>query len=370
MKSKITTVLFCGFLSVMCLFLVLVPGKSFSEKEKRYLEEPPRLTVKSLLSGEFGEKAENYAADHLPMRDLLIGLSADLDRLMLRQTTKEIYIGADDRLFERPAVCDPEDIAEKLEVINAFASETGRSIGFGLVPSAGYMLENSIGGLADSYADGEIISLAYSLAGEGVYPIDIVSAFETQPDPGALYYRTDHHWTSLGAFTAANVLLERFGKTPLNAELFTVESVPGFYGTTYSRSALWRFSGEELELWHAEGDFTVTNSDDDLPHKGLFYTEYLSDADKYPVFLGGNHPIIRIENSDPCAEGSILLIRDSYSSSIAPFLAQAYKTVVLADLRYYKYPLSQLLEDESFDSVIVLYSVGNFTSDTNLLLLE
>lgn len=370
MRNKLTVIIFCGALLVMALLLLLLPPGEFSEKEKRYLAGAPELTADTLFSGEFGEKAETYAADHLPARDLLIGINAGLDKLALRQTVKDIYVGNDGRLFERPVTADPQELREKLEQINDFADILGREVDFILVPSAGYILRDDIGGLADSYRDRDIIYLTREFCGDKINFINLVSLFENEPDPGALYYRTDHHWTSRGAYLAACEYLSQKGRTVPREQDFTVETAEGFYGTTYSRSALWLTDSESIELWRGKGSFTVTNSDDRLPHEGLFYTEHLSEADKYPVYLGGNHPLIRIENSNPDAEGSILIIRDSYSSCLAGFLAESYKTVVLADLRYYKQPLSKLCEEEGFDDVAVIYSLGNFVSDENIWWLE
>ena len=105
----------------------------------------------------------------------------------------------------------------------------------------------------------------------------------------------------------------------------------------------------------------------------MFYEERLSEPDKYTVFLDGNHPLMILENlrRGEGAEGRrLLVVRDSFSNCLGCFLADGFDTVVLADLRYYKYPLSELVETEGFDDVLIVYSLGNFLSDANLLWLE
>ena len=101
-------------------------------------------------------------------------------------------------------------------------------------------------------------------------------------------------------------------------------------------------------------------------HEGVFYRERLEGYDPYMVFLDGNQPLVQIHN--PEGQGSILLIRDSFASTLAGFLAQNYENVTLVDLRYYKKPVSQLAA--SYDRVLIEYSLDNFLTDTNIVLLK
>ena len=141
-----------------------------------------------------------------------------------------------------------------------------------------------------------------------------------------------------------------------------------FQGSTYSRSALWLTQPETIELWHGSDQLTVTNGETEGTHQGIFYMERLEEADKYTVFLDGNHSIVRVHN--PEKEGKLLVIRDSYSNCLGGFLAESYGEVVLVDLRYYRSPVSQLVLEEGFDNVLVCYCCSNFLTDTNLMLLR
>ena len=100
----------------------------------------------------------------------------------------------------------------------------------------------------------------------------------------------------------------------------------------------------------------------------LYVEEKLAVKDKYSMFLGGNQPlcVIRNENADG---GRLLVIRDSYSDSLAPFLALNYSEVHLFDLRYNRTPISAYAAENGIDEVLVLYSAANFTTDTNLPLM-
>ncbi len=373
MKGKLSERMLC-LLFLLCIFamallFLLLPKENFSQKEKRYLEKAPELSWESLSSGSFGEKAEKYMADHLPFRDFLVGVAANTERLMGLQVTKDIYVGESGRLYEAPYRENSSATEENMTAINAFAEKLGRSVDLMLVPSAGYMMQDDIKGLKNPYIDDELISAAYAMAGENVRCIDLLETFE-EADRGRLYYRTDHHWTGYGAWLAYREYMGGLGRKSLDMADYSLSYIPGFYGSTYSRSGLWQYPAEDMEIWDDGGSYKVSFSDRDGSFDSLFFPERLEEPDKYTYWLDGNHPLVRIENLDPEASGSLLVIRDSYSNCLGCFLAGSYKTVVLADLRYYKEPLSLLFEQEGFDDVLVAYSIGNFLTDNNFIWLE
>lgn len=356
-KSDILTILlFCGFLLGMLLCYVLLPKRDFSENEKRYLEEAPALAWDAVASGEWGEDAETYMADHIPGRDFFVGLNAYFDLLTGRQVGKDIWVRGD-RLVEAPVEADASAAMTKMFVINAFAETVGQRVDLAIVPSAGWALEGQSGG----YFDDDIIRDIYAMAGENVNCVDMLPAFENAPQ---LYFKTDHHWNSAGAYAGYRAYMESVGKAFRAESDFTKETVGGFQGSTYSRSALWLTPAEDMEFWTGSLDLTVTNAENPEPHAGVFYGERLEEADKYTVFLDGNHSLVRIQN--PNGQGKLLVIRDSYSNSLGCFLAESYAEVVLVDLRYYVGSVSELAAQEGFDEILVCYSIGNFLTDANI----
>lgn len=371
MKHKLsdilTCVLFCGFVGIMLVLFLVLPKEEFSEREKRVLAASPDTSAEAILSGEFGTQAETYIADHIPGRDFFVGLSSYYDLLSGRQPTRDILLAEGDRLVEQPNVMNEAAIARNMKYIGAFAQSIGQPVDLMIVPSAGFVVEDSVLGLHDDYTDDEIIAAIYATAGEQVNTVDLLDPFAAAEDKGALYYRTDHHWTSLGAYTAASAYLQAKGHPYPAKEEFAVESHGGFYGTTHSRSGLWLVKPDQVELWDDGGSYTVTaySSASDTQgtvHDSLFYTQRLQEQDMYTVFLNGNQPLVRIHN--PEGEGKILVIRDSYANCLGTILASRYEEVVLVDLRYWKTPVSQLAA-EGFDDVLVCYSLNNFLTDTN-----
>ena len=361
----ITLVGFCGFLGIMCLLYLLLPKQTYSELEKSYLESAPELTVEDLTSGQYGKGVESYMADHIPGRSFFVGLNAYTELYSGRQVAKDIYVAEGDRLVEAPVTDDLEQAKKNMFFINSFAEKTGAQVDLMLVPSAGWASQDKILGAHLPYRDAEHIAAIYKMAGEGVNPVSLASVYRNRPD---LYYRTDHHWTSEGAYEGCKAYMQAKGRTYPDREAFTVTTAQGFTGSTYSRSGLWLTQSEPLEMWSRTQNLQVTNETGNT-HEGLFYVNRLKELDKYTVFLDGNHDQVTIHN--PQVQGSILVLRDSYSNCLGGFLAESYETVVLVDMRYLAgIPISQLYAQEGFDHVLVCYSIGNFMTDYNLLKLN
>jgi len=361
-KNKVSDILaillFCGFLGLMAVLYLTVPKEAFSETEKRYLAEFPDVRWDTVSSGEWGADVETYMADHIPGRDFFVGLNAYFDLYTGRQAGKDVLLTGG-RLVEAPVSWDQAAVDRNLTAIRNLAEATGQQLDLMIVPSAGWA------GDPGGYPDEALIADIYAAAGSGLRTVTMTDTFRDQP---GLYFRTDHHWNSAGAYAACAGYAALCGKDFPSADFFTRERIEGFSGSTYSRSALWLTPAEELEIWHGSQNLTVTNGEAEDPHDGVIYRERLEEADKYTVFLDGNHSIVRIHN--PNAVGKLLVIRDSYSNLLGCFLAEAYEEVVLVDLRYYKQPVSQLMAEEGFDNILVCYSLGNFMTDANFIWLK
>jgi hypothetical protein len=356
--------LFCGFLALMLLGFLLLPKVRFSQREKRYLETVPSFTWERLASGAFAKDAEDYAADHMPGRDFFVGLNAYVSLVLGQQGTKDIYLFRENYLVERPVRWDQEAVERNRDALSAFAKRTDVPVDFALIPSAGYVLRDLCRGNYLRYQDAQYIQQIYGELPDGVVPLNLIPALTESGREN--YYHTDHHWTSQGAYRAYASYLLAKGRAPLAPEDFAVRTSGGFYGSTYSRSALWLMPPDTLSIWDPGIEATVWIADDNSVSQSMFFEERLLSEDQYTVFLDGNHSLVRITN--PRGTGKLLLIRDSYGNCLAPFLAESYQEVVLVDLRYYKADLEQLLQ-EGFDHILVLYSLSNYMTDGNIPLL-
>ena len=369
-EQWLIAILFCGFLAGMMALYLFLPKKDFSQQEKRYLAETPAFSWENISTGTFSEDVDTYMADHIPGRNFFVGLNACYDLISGRQGAKDILLTRDKRLVEAPVVWNGTLVQKNMDTINRFAQEAEISVDLMVVPSAGWAARENIAGLSAPYPDETVLQDIAAMAGENVRPVDMLSVLEKTENPALLYYKTDHHWNSLGAYTAYESYMQLLGKSYRKADAYEVETISGFYGSTYSRSALWLMPGESLQLWHGGQQLAVTHEELDVPHNGIFFRDRLEEADKYTVYLDGNHPMVRIENPEAAGKGKLLVIRDSFSNCLGGFLAESYETVVLVDLRYYRQPVSELLAQEEFERVLVCYSIGNFLTDTNVVWLR
>lgn len=355
--NVIGAILFCGFLAAFALGYLL-PKSDFSEMEKRYLAETPELSWETVLSGKWGSQADTYLSDHVLGRNFFVGVNAYMELLAGRQHLKDIW-REEGKLLEAPVELDENAINRNMKAINSLAEKLDQEIHLMVVPSAGWAAG------VDGYTDETTLEAIYAQTGAQVSAIPVEDIYRNRPD---LFYNTDHHWTSQGTYNGYVACAQAMGREYAPEESFDVTVVEGFQGSTYSRSALWLTPAESIELWQGSDCLTVTNGETDGTNEGIFYPERLEEADKYTVFLDGNHSIVRIQN--PEKQGKLLVIRDSYGNCLGGFLAESYGEVVLIDLRYYRQTVSELVKQEGFDNILVCYSCANFLTDTNLMLLR
>ncbi|MBQ3528568.1 MAG: hypothetical protein IJA52_08460 [Clostridia bacterium] len=370
MKNKIDKIIitfaFCAFLAVMFVLYFVLPKNEFSVLEKRFLASSPEITKESILSGEFGNEIETYLADHMPARDFFVGLNSYFELFTGRQAADDIYVTKNGSLVEAPCEWSQADVDKSINAINTFAQNNDVSIDMMVVPSAGWASRNDIFGASKVYNDESYIEKIYGMLDSNIDTIDVRELFD---DP-ELYYNTDHHWTSKGAYLAYKSYMESINTEYREESDFEIEPVADFYGSTYSRAALWLTKPENLEFWHGSENITVTNGESDKSNSGVFYRDRLKETDKYTVFLDGNHSIVRINNPDALNKETLLVVRDSYTNCLGGFLSESYENVILVDLRYYKKPVSELCVEENVDRVLVCYSLSNFLSDKNIIWLR
>ena len=186
-----------------------------------------------------------------------------------------------------------------------------------------------------------------------------------------IYYRLDHHWTSLRAYYGYAALMDAMGlaAAPLDSYQRTTVSTD-FNGTTFSTSGVRWMKPDSIDIYVPEEGITATTWSGTQPEEGVLYDwPKLEEKDKYAFFLGGNKPLTVLETAHTDAP-KLLVVRDSYSDSLAPFLTTDFSEVHLFDPRYNKTPLTQYVAENDLDQVLVLYRVANFVTDSNLFVLS
>ena len=343
-KGRIMTVLFFGFLAGLLVWHIALPDRARSETENRTLAQRPSLSRETLLNGSFTADMETYFADQFPLRDDWTGLKARCELLLGKREFNGVYL-CGDTLIAKVEEPEAAQVEQNLAAVKKFAELTGGQVLLGLIPTAA---EET-----------------------GLPTVDMLGALsEHAAEP--IYYRTDHHWTTRGAFYGANALLEALGRDPLEESSFRPETAStDFNGTLYSTSGIHWLMPDTIEYWAPDYYLNVTTWKSGRAEPGELYDRsYLEHKDQYSSFLGGNQPLCVIENPDIRDGSKILLIRDSYSDSLAPFLAQRFAQVHLIDLRYYHASAAEYMAQHSIKTAAVLYGTANFISDRNLFYLS
>ena len=372
---RAVVLLFIGIIVVMQAAFWLLPRHPFSENEKRVLAEAPQINAAGIADGSVFRSIESYLSDHFPGRELWVGANAYLENAEGRGATEDIVRGTDDWLFTAPVSDDRETLWDNMQAITTFAEKQSVPVTMMAVPSAGAVVSDKLPALHMPYPDADLLEEARRIAGNTLHWVDLYTDFCSAEQPERLYYRTDHHWTSEGAYRAYCLLMEELGQSSVPRDDFTVEQISGFYGTSYSKSGLWLTEPDTLELWTGSDIQAVTtvydaNRADPVTREGMFFREYLEDADKYPVFLSGNHARVHIETNADSGK-RLLVIKDSYAHALAPFLAEEYSTIDLIDLRYFKQQtISSWLEENPADEILLVYGLSSLAEDKNLQWLE
>lgn len=364
--SIFITVLFCAFLFGFGIAHFILPDRDFSEQENRYLSQFKAPTPKTLRSGKFMEDFEDYITDQFPLRDRWIRLKALSERALGKQENNGVYFGTDGQtLFARFTRLSEEELEKRVGYVSALADNLDVPVYFSIIPDKSYVWANRLPANAPNVDDGWTNETAKALAGQRVRYIDLYGALNGDN----VFYRTDHHWSTMGAYQGYLALANAMNNsvTVLDYEPTLVSD--SFYGTTYSSSGAGWIKPDEMYTWVPEGgengQILVYRYPEDAPIEGSLYDlSKLEVKDKYSMFLGGNQPLCFIYN--PEGTGNLLVIRDSYSDSLAPFLALDYQQIHLFDLRYNNKSLKKYVADNGIDQVLVLYSASNFTTDSNL----
>lgn len=370
--SIFITALFCLFIFGFGIFHFVLPDREFSEQENIYLARFKAPTWETVRSGRFMEDFEKYYTDQFPLRDQWVQLKARSERALGKQENNKVYFGTDgETLFAHFTRISDEDLERRVGFVNKLADNVDVPVYFSLVPDKSWAWVEYLPANAPNVDDGSTIEGAMGLCGKNVRFIDMRDYFPREGYDASMFYRTDHHWTTWGAYQGFVKLMEGMGVAFADdGEWFDVKVSEDFYGTTYSASGAGWVEPDSIYQVVPEGGFhghtAVTRYPEGKPIEGgLYYPEKLEVKDKYAYFLGGNQPLCIIKNPD-AANGKLLVVRDSYSDSLAPFLAEEFQEVHLFDLRYNNMSLKQYVADNEFDQVLVLYSGNNFNTDDNL----
>lgn len=368
-----------GKFSNVIIFLVLIygltiasmvnPVRGFSESENRVLEGRPKFSWESLYNGTFISKYETFVTDQFVFRDTWIGIKTRTELAMLKKDINGVYIGKDGYLIEKVdnSDIDMEQLTRNEKRLYAFINKYKEQLGDDhvfamIVPTAFEILEEKLPPFATGFDQGVFLDrLEGTLKNQF---IDLRQTFSEHKDE-YIFYRTDHHWTTLGAYYAYAEWVKAIGETPMSQEDFEIKKIEdNFLGTIYSKINL-ELSSDQMYLYDSGKNYTVEYNMDGVLKNSLYEMSYLDTKDKYAVYLGGNNPVVKIDSENDNGK-KLLIIKDSYAHCFAPFAANHFETTYMVDLRYFNMPMSRFIEENGITDVLVLYNVNSYVKDKNL----
>lgn len=358
-KGIVPLAVLSGILLVLSVgSFFLTPDREFSENENRYLQLTPKLTLDSVLSGDFMEEVEDYTSDQILLRDVWTAARSLLQRAEGKEEISGTYLGADGRYFTKTT--DDSFNWEQLEINAGYvrdffdcASAAGKPCTALIVPSPAGVLQDKLPDSAPYYDE----SAAFSLLSEtlGTTLLDSRGTLKAVDDP---YYHTDHHWTTMGAQAAYELWSEATGH-PTRTYALTAAS-DSFRGTLFSKVLL-PDSVYDTVYYAPQADVADVICDGEAAGS-LYDLSALEQKDKYELFLGGNYGIVTlttgVENG-----AHLLIIKDSFANCFVPFLTEDYETITMIDLRYYRGGMQELADEAT--ELLLLTEITNF-ADTNM----
>ena len=371
-KARIANLI--GKIFIILLFLVMiinviVPDQEESELENRALEQRPRFNLTTILSGDFMEQWEKYLSDQFAGRDTWRSLKVSLDRLGGARKENDIYIGKDGQLMEDIEVPDDGRLEANLTAIRDFA-ETYEDIPVTmmLVPDAACILNDSLPAFARVEDQRQMFSMAERKLGDTVNWVDTVSILNNHKSE-KLYYKTDHHWTTQGAFYVFQDAAETLGiEGDVSDDFVSYTVTDSFNGVLAASSGVGLDEMEQIDIYAPTGgddDVVVNYVDEGRKTTSLYDSSKLETRDKYGVFLGGNTSVVDIRTVFT-SQKRLLVVKDSFADCFIPFLAPYYREIVVVDPRYYSGTMQDIMDSYRITDALILYSGNTFFTDNNI----
>lgn len=361
--------IFLAFIGAFFILNLVLPDRQFSEQENRYLQMRPEFSFKSLFSGDYTSKFETYTTDQFTFRDEWITLKAASELALGKQENNDVHLCENGTLIEDFKRPENSVLDSNMSALNTLVGNTDAKVYFALIPDKSDLYSSLLPKNVPNDSEKEVIDYCYGQS--NATNVDMYSALSVHKDE-YIFYRTDHHWTSLGAYYGLSALAESMGLPCPALDSYTDRHVVSeeFYGTTWSSSGFSWVDPDTMETFvNAPEGLKVTSYPQGSPVEGKLYDfSFLEKKDKYSMFMGGNCPMHVIETGNE-DKPSLLILRDSYMDSLIPFLLDDFSEIHVLDLRYYRASLKAYIEQNNFDNVLVCYSVSNFCSDSNIFLL-
>lgn len=355
-RNTVTVILWCVLIFPVSLCIILGRGKNYSESERRVLEKFPELSYESLVSAEFMSDFETYLADHMPLRDGFRGVKSFCKLNLFMQTdvnglyVKDGYIGKTEYPLNEKML---EYASEKFSYLyENYMIDKDMNIYFSIVPDKHYFLSQDKSRISMDY--GKLVETMKS-QNEYMEYIDIFPLLEIGD-----YYRTDTHWKQEEIYDVAQLIASKMKAEPLSSDTKNIRNKLDnpFFGVYSGQLALPIKPDTIYFITNDVLDNCIVTSYDTgkAVEKSIYDMEDAYGKDPYEMFLSGSESIIKIMNPHCNSNRRLIIFRDSFASSLAPYLVESYSEITLIDIRYVQSTVLESFVDFENQDVLFLYS--------------
>lgn len=348
--------------------------RDYSELENRTLQQKPAFSYKKVLKGTYQKQYENYLSDQFPGRDSWVDMAVSMEAVMGKKDINGVYLGRDGYLLEKSTAeeTEKEQVEENINILSSFLNDMEKDYGKEhvsclMVPSKDQAIPDRLPAFAQTEDRQWVVDTLKQKVSTPDLVFDLKQTMEAHQNE-YIYYRTDHHWTTLGAFYAYQAWMQKMGAKAQPLEAYRRETVyRDFYGTTYNKVHV-KVPADEVEVFHSKGEDSVQVNMDEGEKKAetLYFPEKAEEGfNRYDLFLSGNTFQIDITTGAHTGK-TLLLVKDSFANCFVPFLTQDYDRIILIDYRYGKTAVGTLRSRYDVTDVMVLFNVDKFMKHTKL----
>ena len=360
-----------AFIVVISLATILHPKEQLLQRENRKAASAPSFSTASLIDGRYGEDLSAHINDNVALRQFWIDTRCFIDEMILMKTEEnDILIGEGSRLFAKhfKGYGDDSQLNKNIDEIEKFASQSDIPVSVMIIPSAGSINPEMLPKGSPQENEYEKLTQINSRLSK---VCDVVYAFPvlTEHNREYIYFRNDHHWTTLGAYYAYTELAKKLGRKVREYDWENATRAGDFLGTHYAKSRYFKAipdtityfpSDTSIEIMKVVGDAQF-ETERQIP---MISTEKLSGYDKYAAFLDGNNAYTKVPGK---GSGRILIVKDSFANCMIPLMVDDFEQIGVVDYRNYAYGLSNLAEKENYDNIVILYSYATLETDNRLV---
>lgn len=270
---------------------------------------------------------------------------------------------------------DDERSKNYADTINSFADKlSGVNVYNMIIPN------HTEFGLPERLKSGDIVSTsqadciktAYAALHQNVTPINIYN-YLADHNEEYIYFKSDHHWTGLGAYYAYKAFADTLNLPALRLDACTEKKIDGFTGSFYNSAPnldtdtvhYWEFPYTTKMTLTYDGGTTET-------YDSLYYENATEGSNTYGVFIFGDNPLTVIQSQSPDAQKGkkLVIVKESYGNAIAPYFTNNYEEVHVVDFRYFSSNANKSLPAYCSENKItdVLFANGVMSANTQLQL--